>query len=187
LHKQRIAKEIEARDMANRVKTVFSSSELPMGVHEDMVFEHLGPRNQAAILNFMQGSGQSSCASSHVFAMDFKSLDNSSRDTPPLAKLMAGAFLADQLTGFVQAYDCSFDGCVETILFVDERWRRQGIGTSLLKASMEWASQRKGTNLRFVCAKTDWPMRHFVQKFGARLDLVLGQMIADIPLVPRHQ
>lgn len=25
-------------------------------------------------------------------------------------------------------------------------------------------------------------MRHFAEKFGARLDLVLGQIVADIPL-----
>jgi GNAT superfamily N-acetyltransferase len=155
-----------------------------MDVREDLVIQQLGPRNHAAILKLMRGYGQSSCGSSHVFATNYKSLDNSSRDTLPLAKLMAGVFLAGQLTGFVQAYDGVFDGCVETTLFVDERWRRQGIGTSLLRMSMDWASQRKGTNLRFVCAKTDWPMRHFVQKFGARLDLVLGQLIADIPLVP---
>jgi hypothetical protein len=33
-----------------------------------------------------------------------------------------------------------------------------------------------------VCDRTDWPVRHFAKRFGARLDLVLGQIIVDIPL-----
>jgi GNAT superfamily N-acetyltransferase len=72
---------------------------------------------------------------------------------------------------------------VEAKLFVDEKWRRQGIGSMLLKETMDWARRSDADALRLVCERTDWPMRYFAEKFGARLDLVFGQMVADIPLV----
>jgi len=42
------------------------------------------------------------------------------------------------------------------------------------------SSQQVGA--AFVCARTDWAMRHFAEKRGARLDLAFGQIVADIPL-----
>src|ERR1700676_3098482 len=95
-----------------------------MDVREDLVIQQLGPRNQAAILKLMRGCGQSSCGSSHVFATNYKSLDNSSRDTLPLAKLMAGVFLAGQLTGFVQAYDGVLTGASRRHCL----WMNDGVG-----------------------------------------------------------
>jgi hypothetical protein len=50
---------------------------------------------------------------------------------------------------------------------------------------MAQALRHQAGTLRLVCARTDWPMRHFARKFGARLDLVLGQLVADIPLGQR--
>jgi GNAT superfamily N-acetyltransferase len=94
---------------------------------------------------------------------------------------MAGVYLADELTSLVRVHGAP-EGHVETTLFVDAKWRRQGIGTLLLKAAMEWAEQHQARALRLVCARTDWPMRHLAEKFGASLDLVLGQIVADIRL-----
>jgi GNAT superfamily N-acetyltransferase len=99
-----------------------------------------------------------------------------------LERWLAAGYFAEDLTSFVQTGDFSSDGYVETTLFVDAKWRRRGFGTLLLKATMDWASLRQASGLRLVCARTDWSMRHFVEKFGARLDLMLGQMVADIPL-----
>jgi GNAT superfamily N-acetyltransferase len=78
-----------------------------------------------------------------------------------------------------------FEGQLEATLFVDAKWRRRGLGTLLLKATIDWASLRRASMLRLVCARTDWPIRHFARKFGARLDLVLGQLVADFPLGQR--
>ena len=64
---------------------------------------------------------------------------------------------------------------------VGAKWRRQGIGKSLLDAAMEWASSHEASALRLSFARDDWPMRHLAGRCGARLDLVLGQMIAEIP------
>jgi GNAT superfamily N-acetyltransferase len=146
------------------------------------VLQHLGPRDHGAILNLLRGSGQPSCAEPHGIAISPNYLDNGSSLASPDVRWMAGVYFADELTSVVQACDGSFDGQLETSLFVDEKWRRQGIGTLLLKATMDWASLRRASTLRFVCARTDWPMRRLAEKFGARLDLVLGQIVADISL-----
>lgn len=101
----------------------------------------------------------------------------------PPAAWRAGLFVANELRGVVRAEDVTRAGRIEAKLFVDERWRRQGIGSMLLKEVTDWARHSDASTVRLVCERTDWPMRHFAEKFGARLDLVFGQIIADIPLV----
>jgi GNAT superfamily N-acetyltransferase len=95
----------------------------------------------------------------------------------------AGWFIADEVRGVVRAGGISRSGPVEAELFVEEGWRRQGIGSMLLKETLDWARRGEAATLRLVCDRADWPMRHFAERFGARLDLVFGQMVADIPLV----
>ena len=95
----------------------------------------------------------------------------------------AGWFIANELRGVVRAGDASRGRSVEAELFVEEGWRRQGIGSMLLKETLDWARRGEAATLRLVCDRADWPMRHFAERFGARLDLVFGQMVADIPLV----
>jgi GNAT superfamily N-acetyltransferase len=146
------------------------------------VVQHLGPCNQAAILNLLRGSGQPGFREPPLDAVAPQEFDSASCMTSAAAQWMAGVYVAGELTSVVQACESPLDGPVETTLFVDVKWRRQGIGTLLLKAAMDWASHRQARALRFACARTNWPMRHFAEKFGARLDLVLGQIVADIPL-----
>jgi RimJ/RimL family protein N-acetyltransferase len=130
------------------------------------VLHHLSSRNQAAISDLLRGSDRSA-------ASDPESPD---------VRWMAGVYLEDELTSLVRVCDGSLAGQVETTLFVGAKWRRQGIGTLLLKAAMDWALLHQASALRLVCAGRDWPMRRLAEKFGARLDLVLGQIVADIPL-----
>jgi GNAT superfamily N-acetyltransferase len=150
-----------------------------------LVFQHLGPRHQGAILDLLRRSGRPACSDPHDIVINFKDGDNGSLPASRHLRWMAGVYLADELTGLVQTWAGPIDGQVEAALFVDLKWRRQGIGTLLLKATMDWAALHQARTLRFVCARTDWPMRHFAGKFGARLDLVLGQIVADIPLGQR--
>jgi GNAT superfamily N-acetyltransferase len=110
-------------------------------------------------------------------------LDRMLQSTPTPVTWATGLFVANELTGVVRAGAASRAAHVEAALFVDQEWRRQGIGSMLLKETMGWARRGEATTLRFVCDRADWPMRHFAEKFGAQLDLVFGQMIADIPLV----
>jgi GNAT superfamily N-acetyltransferase len=150
------------------------------------MLQHLSLRNQDVILNLRRTSGQPSCPRPHVIAIDSESPDNGSQPPLPAVRWLAAGYFAEDLTSFVQACGFSSDGYVETTLFVDAKWRRRGFGTLLLKATMDWASLRQASGLRLVCARTDWPMRHFAEKFGARLDLMLGQMVVDIPLDQRR-
>ena len=110
------------------------------------------------------------------------SSDEQSQPGSPAAPWRVGAYVAGELAGFGQAYDGTPDGYVETTLFVHVEWRRQGIGTLLLRAAMDWARLRQASALRLVCARTDWPMRRLAEKFQARLNLAFGQIAADIAL-----
>jgi GNAT superfamily N-acetyltransferase len=150
------------------------------------MLQHLSVPNQDAILNLKRISGQPSYDKPHVIAMDSNGADNDLFGLPPAARWLAVGYFAEELTSFVQVSGFSSDGYVETMLFVDTKWRRRGFGTLLLNAAMEWASLRRASGARLVCTRTDWSMRHFVDKFGARLDLRLGQMIADIPIGERR-
>jgi GNAT superfamily N-acetyltransferase len=150
------------------------------------MLQHLSIPNQDAILNLRRISGQPGYPRPHVITIDSGSIDNGSCSLPPAARWLAAGYFAEELTSFVQATGFSSDGYVETTLFVDAKWRRRGFGSLLLKTAMDWASLRQASGLRLVCARTDWPMRHFTEKFGARLDLMLGQMVADIPLGQRR-
>jgi GNAT superfamily N-acetyltransferase len=141
-------------------------------------------RNRDAISDLLRGSRQG-CPAPHLAAIDRQNFDNEPNLASPAVRWMAGVYLADELAGFVQVRDGALEGQPEATLFVDAKWRRQGLGTLLLKATMNWASLRQANVLRLVCARTDWPIRHFARKFGARLDLVLGQLVADFPLGPR--
>jgi GNAT superfamily N-acetyltransferase len=174
------AARIISKDTANRVNSGHRNSSMVARVGP--VVQHLGPCNQAAILNLLRGSGQPGCPEPPLGAISPQDLDSASCVASAAAQWTAGVYVAEQLTSFVQACDSQFDGPVEITLFVGANWRRQGIGTLLLKAAIDWASHRQASALRFVCARTNWPMRHFAEKFGARLDLVLGQIVADIPL-----
>lgn len=150
------------------------------------MLQHLSIPNQDAILNLRRISGQPGYPRPHVITTDSGSLDNGSCCLPPATRWLAAGYFAEELTSFVQAGDFSSDGYAETTLFVDAKWRRRGFGSLLLNAALDWVSLRQANGLRLICTRTDWSMRHFVEKFGARLDLRLGQMVADIPLGQRR-
>ncbi len=150
------------------------------------MLQHLSIPSQHAILNLKRISARQGCPSPYVLTIDSEGADNGSCGLPPAARWLAAGYFAEELTSFVQATGFSSDGYVETMLFVDAKWRRRGFGTLLLNAAMDWAEPQEASGLRLVCTRTDWSMRHFVEKFGARLDLRLGQMVADIPLGARR-
>ena len=151
------------------------------GGRPDMVVQQLGPRSDTASLDLLHRCGQSSCSNQCLPTMSQMTFDRISLSMP-LASWTAGCFLANELRGVVCAGDASCEENVEAMILVDEGWRRQGIGSVLLEETIDWARRGEANTLRFVCERTDWPMRHFARKFGARLDLVLGQIVVDIPL-----
>jgi GNAT superfamily N-acetyltransferase len=140
----------------------------------DVMVRQLGPRSEADVLDLLGSAGGTSRPNQFIHAAGQIAL--------PPAAWTAGLFVASELRGVVRAGDASPEGQVEATLFVDERWRRRGLGSMLLEQAMDWARRGDANILRFVCERTDWPMRHFARKFGARLDLVLGQIVVDIPV-----
>jgi GNAT superfamily N-acetyltransferase len=149
------------------------------------ILRPLESRNRDSILDLLRESGQSGCHQPDAIAADTERPSVESNSAPRGASWTVGAYFAEQLAGFIHAHGSPPDGRTEATLFVGAKWRRRGVGTLLLQAAVDWASCRRISTLRFVCARNDWPMRHFAEKFGARLDLVLGQIVADIPLAER--
>jgi GNAT superfamily N-acetyltransferase len=147
----------------------------------DRIVRPLGSRSEAAVQVLLRRCGQSGRNPGTGQMI----LDLISQSTEPAMTWTAGLFVANELTGVTRASAASREGHVEAMLFVDEEWRRQGIGSMLLSEALDWSRRRDAATLRLVCDRTDWPMRQLAEKFGARLDLVFGQMVADIPLVQR--
>jgi len=140
---------------------------------DSMVVRQLGPGNEAEILDMLNGClplGRSS----HFFPAVQLPL--------PTAAWSAGVFVANELKGIAHATNVLCEGQIEALLFVEEGWRRRGIGSALLDEVMNRARRGKANTIRLVCERTDWPMRHFAKRFGARLDLVLGQIVVEIPV-----
>lgn len=142
--------------------------------HADGVVRELGPRSEADIPGLLRCAGQSGHPNRFIPALV--------QAPPPPVAWTAGLFVANELRGVVYVGDASREKYVEARLFVDAGWRRQGIGSMLVKEAMNWGRRRDARALRLVCERTDWPMRHFAEKCGARLDLVFGQIVADFPL-----
>jgi GNAT superfamily N-acetyltransferase len=95
------------------------------------------------------------------------------------AAYMAGAFDAGQLIGVIEVF-AARDGVGEVAFAIDADWRRQGLGSALLEAATRWAEQAGVATLRMVISRNNWPMRQLAHKAGARLDLYLDEIFADV-------
>jgi GNAT superfamily N-acetyltransferase len=96
------------------------------------------------------------------------------------AAFMAGVFVEDALVGVVEVFDAGSDGMAEIAFAVDADWRRLGFGTALLATAAQWARCSRVRILRMVISRNNWPMRHLAAKAGARLDLALDEIHADV-------
>jgi GNAT superfamily N-acetyltransferase len=92
----------------------------------------------------------------------------------------AGAFSGEIFVGVIRSQLIGIPGVAETSLFVVEPWRRSGIGSALLQATEPWARERGCKAWRIHCLRSNWSMRAFLEKVGARFDLVVGQIVAEI-------
>lgn len=97
---------------------------------------------------------------------------------------LAGIVVHQRLRGVVELYDMCRPGVVEAAFLVDQAWRRLGLCTVLLKAAQQWGAERDRVLLRMVFSRSNWPMRGLASKAGARLDLALDEVVADLPIVP---
>jgi GNAT superfamily N-acetyltransferase len=97
---------------------------------------------------------------------------------------LAGIVIHQRLSGVVELYDVNPQGAVEAAFLVDQAWRRRGLGTALLKAAVQWATERDRVLLRMMFSGNNWPMRGLAANAGARLDLAFDEVVADLPIAP---
>jgi GNAT superfamily N-acetyltransferase len=91
-----------------------------------------------------------------------------------------GAYVEDELRGFVDLYRCAPQKCFEAGVVVHQDWRRRGLGWALLHAAIQWVNQTSTSSLRLIFPRDNWPMRQLANKANARLDLVLDDICVDI-------
>ena len=98
------------------------------------------------------------------------------------AAFIAGAFVDDVLVGIVEVFDTGRDGIAEVAFAVDADWRRLGFGSALLESATQWARRSGVRMLRMIISRNNWPMRRLANKAGARFDLALDEIQADIAI-----
>jgi GNAT superfamily N-acetyltransferase len=87
------------------------------------------------------------------------------------ADWVLGAFVNDALSGAAEIYCNRLDGDAEVAFAVDRAWRRRGIGTALLEATMHIAAEASTNTLRMLYSRHNWPMPKLASKAAGRLDV----------------
>src|SRR5262249_251052 len=98
------------------------------------------------------------------------------------ATFIAGTFVADTLVGVVEVFAAGRDGVVEVAFAGHSDWGPRGLCSALMEAAKQWAAPFGVQTLGMGNAGNNWPMRQLAHKAGARLDLDLDEIYADIPL-----
>jgi GNAT superfamily N-acetyltransferase len=90
------------------------------------------------------------------------------------AALALGAYANRKLCGLLELYPRNHSGTLELWLVVARNWRRQGMASRLVGASLHEALPVDARYYEFTYAGDNWPMRRIAQKLGARIDLTFG-------------
>jgi GNAT superfamily N-acetyltransferase len=93
-----------------------------------------------------------------------------------------GAFVDNRLRGALEVYRGAVEQPAKVEIVVEQRWRRRGLATALLKCAAQWAASNDVYGLRLVFSRYNWPMRQLARKANARLDVLLGEICADIEI-----
>jgi GNAT superfamily N-acetyltransferase len=96
------------------------------------------------------------------------------------AVFVAGVVADGRLVGVVEVFEATGGGIAEVAFAVHGEWRRRGLCSALLEAARRWAGEAGIAMLRMVIARGNWPMRQLANKAGARLDIDLDEIFADI-------
>jgi GNAT superfamily N-acetyltransferase len=142
--------------------------------------KRLGPQHETDLLALLIHLEQScrvsrfACAASNHFMLQHSQRALSS------AAWIAGAFVDETLRGVVEAYDDDAAGAVEVAFLVERNWRRRGLGSALLQATIQWALENDRRALHMVFSRNNWPMRKLASKAQARLDLSLDEICARV-------
>ena len=97
---------------------------------------------------------------------------------------MIGIYVEHTLAGALALYDCAHPGRAHVAFAVDPQWRRRGLGWALLNAATRVAADARANHLRLIFSRQNWAMRQIARKADARLDLLMGEICADIAITP---
>jgi GNAT superfamily N-acetyltransferase len=101
------------------------------------------------------------------------------------AVFVLGVYVRDDLRGVLEAHECAVRGGVaEVALVVEREWRRQGLGIAMVSTAMTWGRDHDIDVLRFVFSRHNWPMRQLMVSAGARIDISLDEINAEIDILP---
>jgi GNAT superfamily N-acetyltransferase len=131
------------------------------------------------IQRMLAGLDQPSRCLRFGWASNDASLDAHARSAVATANRILGVVVDRQLRGIVEIYRAP-SGSAKVVIVVDQRWRRRGLGWTLLKATMDWADATDIDTLRLTFSRHNWPMRRLTAKACARLDIGLDEMSAEI-------
>jgi GNAT superfamily N-acetyltransferase len=149
------------------------------------VVAQLGPAHEAQFLDLQLGLDNASRVARFGHGVGDAAIIAHGKGTLSTAAFIAGVFLDGNLRGAVDVFEGE-GGVHKIALAVHQDWRRRGFGLALLTAAREWAQQSGVITLRLVMSRSNWPMRNLAQKVGARFDLSLDEIRADIPAAKRH-
>lgn len=139
----------------------------------------LGGEREAQLSALLCGLDKSSRINRFGYPASDARVQGYAKEAVAEAAYMAGAFDAGRLIGVVEVF-ATCDGVAEVAFAIDGDWRRQGLGSALLEAATCWAELAGIATLRMFISRHNWPMRQLAHKAGARLDLDLDEIRADV-------
>jgi GNAT superfamily N-acetyltransferase len=156
-----------------------SGNHLESEIIGGFVVERVDLQRDTRIDSFLLSLGQASCNKSDLVAHTSSPFDRI-RFESLSADWAAGVFSNECIKGLAKVSYLPASEYAETVLIVDNAWRRRGIGSALIRAAVARAVEQKKLALRMSCSRSNWPMRHFLNKCGARLNLAFDEIVADI-------
>jgi GNAT superfamily N-acetyltransferase len=153
--------------------------DLPRSPH---AIRALGPPDEIAFRDLLLGLDEASRISRFSCVLGDDGIVRHARRALREAAWVAGLSVDGELCGLVELYETCEPGAVEAAFAVTKCWRRQGVGTALLFAAIEWARRSHHASLRMIFARGNWPMRRLAGKAEASLDLALDKLIASIAI-----
>jgi GNAT superfamily N-acetyltransferase len=93
-----------------------------------------------------------------------------------------GVFIDRTLRGVLELYPYAPAPILEGAIVVEQGWRRRGLGSALLRAGLGLACSAREHSIRLIFTRDNRPMRKLATNADARIDIVLDELCADIPI-----
>jgi GNAT superfamily N-acetyltransferase len=121
-------------------------------IHHPLI-KQLGAQHEANFRDLLLNLDEPSRSIRFNGAVNDDCLARHSRCAFSTAVWIAGAFVDEGLHGVVEVYDLGDSRTVEAAFVVEQRWRRRGLGSALLKAAIQWAAETDRIMMRMVFSR----------------------------------